>query len=40
VLQRTGGNVSKAAEEAGKHRSEFYYLLNKHAINPADYRPA
>jgi two-component system response regulator GlrR len=38
LLRRTRGNVSRAAEEAGKHRSEFYFLLHRHAINPADFR--
>ena len=25
-------------EQAGKHRSEFYYLLKKYGISPADFR--
>ena len=27
-----------AAREAGKHRSEFYALLKKHSISPAEFR--
>ncbi len=38
VLRRTRGNASEAAREAGKHRSEFYTLLKKHGLAPADFR--
>jgi len=38
VLKRNRGNATMAAREAGKHRSEFYYLLKKHGISPADFR--
>ncbi len=38
VLKRNRGNATMAAREAGKHRSEFYYLLKKHGITPADFR--
>ncbi|HKY31948.1 MAG TPA: sigma-54 dependent transcriptional regulator [Candidatus Polarisedimenticolia bacterium] len=38
VLRRNRGNATMAAREAGKHRSEFYYLLKKHGISPADFR--
>ena len=29
VLQRCGGNVSKAAKELGLHRSSLYNILNR-----------
>jgi len=38
VLRRSRGNATLAAREAGKHRSEFYVLLNKHGLSAADYR--
>lgn len=38
VLKRNRGNATMAAKEAGKHRSEFYYLLKKHGITPAEFR--
>src|SRR5678815_4285094 len=38
VLRKNRGNATMAAKEAGKHRSEFYYLLKKHGISPADFR--
>ncbi len=38
VLKRHRGNATAAAREAGKHRSEFYYLLKKHGLSAADYR--
>ncbi|MFQ5700467.1 MAG: sigma-54-dependent transcriptional regulator [Acidobacteriota bacterium] len=38
VLQRHRGNATMAAREAGKHRSEFYYLLKKHGLSASDYR--
>ena len=38
VLRRNRGNATMAARESGKHRSEFYYLLKKHGILPAEFR--
>ncbi len=38
LLQITKGNVSDAAELAGKYRADFYVLLNKHGLNAADFR--
>ena len=38
LLKTTQGNVAQAARLAGRNRSEFYKLLKKHALNPADYR--
>jgi two-component system response regulator GlrR len=39
VLSKNRGNATAAAREAGKHRSEFYDLLKRHGIQPADFRP-
>jgi two-component system response regulator GlrR len=38
LLKVTGGNVSKAAEFAGKYRADLYNLLKKHAISPSDFK--
>ncbi len=38
LLKLTDGNVSKAAEHAGKYRADFYNLLKKYHINPADFK--
>ena len=34
----TKGNVSKAAEMAGKYRADFYGLLKKYGLNPGDFK--
>jgi two-component system response regulator GlrR len=39
LLQTTQGNIAQAARLAQRTRSEFYKLLKKHELNPADYRP-
>jgi two-component system, NtrC family, response regulator GlrR len=38
VLMETGGNVSKAASLAGRYRAEFYKMMRKYGINPADFK--
>jgi two-component system response regulator GlrR len=38
LLQACKGNVSEAAELAGKYRADFYGLLAKHNLDPADFR--
>ncbi len=38
LLQICKGNVSEAAELAGKYRADFYGLLSKHNLNAADFR--
>ena len=38
VLKRHRGNATAAAKESGKHRSEFYDLLKRHGLQPADFR--
>jgi two-component system, NtrC family, response regulator GlrR len=40
VLKACRGNVSEAADLAGKYRTDFYSLLKKHSLNPADFRIA
>ncbi len=39
LLKITGGNVSKAAELAGKYRADLYSLMKKHDIAPRDFKP-
>jgi len=39
LLKITGGNVSKAAELAGKYRADLYTLMKKHGIVPRDFKP-
>ena len=39
VLMETGGNVSRAATLAGRYRAEFYKMMRKYGINPADFKP-
>lgn len=38
LLQATSGNVSQAARLAERNRSEFYKLLKKHKLDPAEFR--
>ena len=38
LLNITNGNVSKAAELAGKYRADFYNLMKKHDITPQDFK--
>jgi two-component system response regulator GlrR len=38
VLTTVKGNVSRAAEVAGKDRAEFYKLLRKYSIDPASFK--
>ena len=38
LLEITGGNVSKAAELAGKYRADLYNLMKKHGITPQDFK--
>ena len=40
ILRRNHGNATAAAREAGKHRSEFYDLLKRHGLQPAEFRGA
>ena len=36
LLEFTKGNVSKAAELAGKYRADFYNLVKKYNLKPED----
>lgn len=38
LLRLTDGNVSEAAELAGRNRTEFYRLLKRHHLDPADFK--
>ena len=38
VLKMTNGNVTQAARIAGRNRTEFYKLLNKHQIIPSIFK--
>jgi len=40
ILQITHGNVTKAAQLARRNRTEFYRLLNKHHLEPDNFREA
>jgi two-component system response regulator GlrR len=38
ILKLTRGNVTNAAEMAGKYRADFYTLLKKYDLSPADFK--
>jgi two-component system, NtrC family, response regulator GlrR len=38
VLSETKGNVSRAASLAGRYRAEFYKLLHKYDLDPAEFK--
>ncbi|HFC53881.1 MAG TPA: response regulator [Gammaproteobacteria bacterium] len=38
LLQITGGNVTKAAKLAKRNRTEFYRLLHRHDVDPAQFK--
>ena len=38
VLQITAGNVTQAARLAGRNRTDFYKLLNRHGVNPDSFK--
>jgi two-component system response regulator GlrR len=38
VLRRARGNVTLAARMAGRHRTDFYELLNRHNLNGSSFR--
>jgi len=40
VLRSSGGNITRAAELAGKNRRAFFELLRKHRIRARSFRPA
>lgn len=39
VMQITEGNASQAARIAGRNRTDFYKLLNKYDLEPAQFKP-
>jgi two-component system response regulator GlrR len=39
ILQITGGNVSQAARLARRNRTDFYKLLDRHQLVPAEFKP-
>ena len=40
ILKITAGNVTQAARLAGRNRTEFYRLLDRHALNPGMFKPS
>ncbi|MDR2017841.1 MAG: sigma-54 dependent transcriptional regulator [Syntrophobacterales bacterium] len=38
LMETCKGNVTEAAQVAGKYRADFYDLLKKHGLNPHDFR--
>jgi two-component system response regulator GlrR len=38
LLELTGGNISKAARLAGRNRTDFYKLLGRYQIDPAEFK--
>ena len=40
ILKITGGNVTKAARLAGRNRTEFYRLLERHSLEPGMFKDA
>ena len=39
ILTMTAGNVTRAARLAGRNRTEFYRLLDRHSLSPAMFKP-
>ena len=40
ILRITDGNVTQAAKLAKRNRSDFYTLLGRHQLDPADFKPS
>jgi two-component system response regulator GlrR len=38
LLQITRGNVTQAAKLAGRNRTDFYKLLNRHEVQPDEFK--
>ena len=39
LLRATQGNISRAAQIAGRYRADFYKLLKKYGLHPSDRQP-
>jgi DNA-binding NtrC family response regulator len=39
ILTLTAGNVTRAARLAGRNRTEFYRLLERHGLSPSAFKP-
>jgi two-component system, NtrC family, response regulator GlrR len=39
ILRMTQGNVTHAARLAGRNRTEFYRLLERHSLSPGMFKP-
>jgi two-component system response regulator GlrR len=40
ILRMTRGNVTNAARIAGRNRTEFYRLLDRHSLSPGMFKPS
>ena len=40
ILRMTQGNVTNAARIAGRNRTEFYRLLDRHSLSPGMFKPS
>ena len=40
ILKITEGNVTRAARLAGRNRTEFYRLLERHSLEPSAFKPS
>ena len=40
ILRMTRGNVTHAARLAGRNRTEFYRLLERHSLTPGMFKPS
>lgn len=40
ILRMTRGNVTHASRLAGRNRTEFYRLLERHSLTPAMFKPS
>ncbi len=38
LLKQTRGNITQAAKPAQRNRSEFYSLLQRHSLEPTDFK--
>jgi two-component system, NtrC family, response regulator GlrR len=38
ILRRSGGNVTAASRAAGRNRTDFYELMKRHGLSPAEFK--